>query len=65
MPDYLVSKSFILNVSNTESIPFRDAIEALRIENERLEQSMPRPQSVAAYNPEIAAVSQSTTADKL
>lgn len=65
MPDYLVSKLFIPNVSNVEPIPFRAAIEALRAENVRLEQSMPRPHSVPAFILGITAVSQPTTPDKI
>jgi len=54
MSDYLVSRSFSLNQQVTMR-PAGPAIIALQEANVRLEQAMPRQQSVPAYQPKPQA----------
>lgn len=54
MSDYLVSRSFALNQQVTTR-PAGPAIMALQEANMRLEQAMPRQQSVPAYQPKPQA----------
>ena len=55
MPDYIVSKSIVLNQLKSNPIPVREAIEALQATNQQLEQLQPRHQPVPAYQPDLPA----------
>ena len=54
MSDYLVSRTLVLN-QRVSPRPAGPAILALQHANARLEQSMPRQQSVPAYQPPTTA----------
>jgi hypothetical protein len=51
MSDYLVSRSFVPNHQDAQPKPAGPAIRALQATNLKLEESLPQPQPVPAYQP--------------
>jgi hypothetical protein len=54
MPDYLVSRPFVLNRQAAQPLPAGRAIQALQSRIQLIEQSRPQPLKVLAYDASIS-----------
>jgi len=50
--DYIVSKTIVLGQIQSKVIPNREAIAALQVTNQRLEQLLPHHEQVPAFEPD-------------